>query len=78
MNIVGIIVVTLPDYTEQVATQIATLDAQIHYVTENGQLVITIEHEHDEAIHNCIAAIQTLTGVLSATLVYHQVDTPSF
>lgn len=76
MNIVGILVNTLPAYSTPIAAQIPNLGAQVHYVSAQGQLIVTIEHPQDAVVSECITQIQSLKGVLTAAMVYHQIDDP--
>lgn len=74
MNIVGLLIKTLPEHSAQVAAQLPTLGAQVHLISEQGQLVVTLEHADDKVITDCITQIQSLQGVLNAAMVYHQID----
>lgn len=78
MNIVGILVSTFPEFSLQVAAQIPRLGAQVHHISAQGQLVVTIEHPDDKGVADCITQIQTLKGVLNAAMVYHQIDDEAF
>ncbi|QLE84194.1 MULTISPECIES: chaperone NapD [Shewanella] len=47
---------------------------EIHAVTDEGKLVVTLEGETQASILDNVEAINALTGVLSSSLVYHQVE----
>ncbi len=74
MNTVGILIHTLPAYSAQIAAHLPTLGVEVHAISEQGQLVVTIEHESDAVISERINDIQSLAGVLTAALVYHHID----
>lgn len=74
MNIVGVLINTLPDYTNKVVTALKDLEIEIHGVNEKSQIVITLEQETDEMLTEQLTKIQQIKGVLTAALVYHQVD----
>ncbi len=74
MNIVGILINTLPDYTNKVVEALKKLEIEIHGVNEKSQIVITLEQETDEMLTEQLTQVQQIYGVLTATLVYHQVD----
>lgn len=74
MNIIGILVTTLPGYPLVVAGQIESLGGEVHAMTENGQLVVTLERESDAAVTECITQIQAVAGVLTAAMVYQHTD----
>ena len=52
----------------------ALAGADIHAVTDEGKLVITLEGATQGAILDNVEAINALSGVLSSSLVYHQVE----
>jgi nitrate reductase NapAB chaperone NapD len=74
MNIVGILINTLPDYTNEVVEALKKLEIEIHAVNEKSQIVITLEQETDEMLTEQLTQVQQIYGVLTAALVYHQVD----
>ena len=41
---------------------------------ERGKLVVVIEAEGEESLMASISAIESTAGVISANLVYHQID----
>jgi nitrate reductase NapD len=75
MNTVGILINTLPAYSVQIAAHLPSLSAEVHAISAQGQIVITLQHESDEFITECITQIQSLIGVLTAALVYHHSET---
>jgi nitrate reductase NapAB chaperone NapD len=74
MNIVGILINTLPNYTNKVVEALKDLEIEIHGVNEKSQIVITLEQETDEMLTEQLTQVQQIYGVLTAALVYHQVD----
>jgi nitrate reductase NapAB chaperone NapD len=74
MNIVGILINTLPDYTNKVIEALKDLEIEIHGVNEKSQIVITLEQETDEMLTEQLTKVQQIYGVLTAAMVYHQVD----
>ncbi len=74
MNTVGILINTLPAFSAQIAAQLPLLSAEVHAVSAQGQIVVTLQHESDDFITECITQIQSLMGVLTAALVYHHRD----
>jgi nitrate reductase NapAB chaperone NapD len=74
MNIVGILINTLPDYTNEVVEALKKLEIEIHAVNEKSQIVITLEQETDEMLTAQLTKVQQIYGVLTAAMVYHQVD----
>ncbi len=74
MNIVGILIGTLPEYTDYVLEHLKQLGIEVHGVNESGQIVVTLEEEHDEIITQKITQLQQIQGVLTAAMVYHQIE----
>lgn len=74
MNIVGILINTLSKHTNYVLENLKQLGIETHGVNELGQIVVTLEEEHDEVITQKITQLQQIQGVLTAAMVYHQID----
>jgi nitrate reductase NapAB chaperone NapD len=74
MNIVGVLINTLPAYTNRVVEELEKLNIEIHCVNEKSQIVITLEQETDEVLTEQLTQVQQIYGVLTAAMVYHHVD----
>ena len=66
-----------PERMDEVARAIAALDGADLHFTEAGKIIVTLEAASSGATADRLAAISRLPGVLAATLVYHEVATPS-
>ncbi|MEG0006700.1 MAG: chaperone NapD [Aeromonas sp.] len=74
-HVSSLVVLTQPPLRHELAQQIATLEgAEIHAVSDEGKLVVTLEGPSQRPIMDAIDAIQAMPGVLSAALIYHQFD----
>ena len=74
-HVSSLVVLTQPDLRHALAERIATLDgAEIHAVSEEGKLVVTLEGPSQRPIMAAIDTIQGLPGVHSAALIFHQFD----
>lgn len=74
-HVSSLVVLTQPTLRHQLAEEIAALDgAEVHAVTDEGKLVVTLEGASQRPIMAAIDAIQAMPGVLSAALIYHQFD----
>ena len=49
-------------------------DAEVSLSDPSGKLVVLLESEHEREILNTIKQIETIDGVLSASMVFHQID----
>ncbi|MGI2148880.1 chaperone NapD [Shewanella baltica] len=74
-HVTSLVVHAAPKVLQQVEANIlALMGADIHAITPEGKLVITLEGSSQRVILDNIEAINALSGVLSASLIYHQVD----
>ncbi len=74
-HITSLVVHAAPKAVSQVETNIRALTgADIHAVTDEGKLVVTLEGEKQATILDNVEAINALEGVLNTSLIYHQVD----
>jgi nitrate reductase NapD len=74
-HIISLVVQCLPDKIAAVAAAISDIpDAEIPTRDERGKLVVLIETNGEARLMERISAIESVPGVISATMVYHQVD----
>jgi periplasmic nitrate reductase NapD len=72
VNITGILVSAHPDQTETLRERLTAIaGVEVHAVTPEGHMVVTIERPTDGEMTGAFDAIHQLPGVLSAALVYH-------
>ena len=72
VNITGLIVYTRPERSDGVRAALAAIDGvDVHAVTPDGRMVVTVEQADDAAATGVLEAIPVLDGVLSTALVYH-------
>ena len=72
MNIAGVVVFSIPNAETELQSRLNSLfGVEIHAVSDEGKMVVTIENEHESDLADTVMEIQKLTGVLSASLVYH-------
>ena len=75
VHIASLVVHALPHHAMAVVAAITSLPgAQVHGVSVEGKLVVTLEAGSDATMLDQIAAIQQLDGVLTAALVYQCAD----
>ena len=56
-------------------TQLSALGGvEIHAVSNEGKIVVTLEADSDEGTVDLFERIRQLDGVMSAAMVYHQFD----
>lgn len=75
-HISSAVVSAFPERCAQIARRIAALpDTEVHYV-ENGKIVVVMEGATSGVIGGRLAEIALFDGVLSATMVFEQIDDP--
>lgn len=75
MNISGVLIHTLPEKIEAVRDALNALPGvEVHYATEEGRMVVTIEDTNAKASGDMLVKINLMDGVLNASLVYHHFE----
>jgi len=75
VNISSAIVHARPGAAEAVrALLAATAGVEVHAVSDEGKLIVTIETDGDRSMADAFESIGRLDGVLSASMVYHQTE----
>ena len=75
MNISSIIVHAQPAELLSVRSGLEQIPGvEIHAVTDDGKLVVTIETETDGETAGTFDRINTMDGVMSAAMVFHQFE----
>jgi periplasmic nitrate reductase NapD len=68
------VVRAFPEHAETVISAISAMpDVDVFY-SENGKIVIVIEGPHTRAVGERLAGIALIDGVISANLVYEQIE----
>ena len=74
-HISSIVVLCRPENFSEAQTRINEFGfADVHATDDNGKLVVVLESESQRGLLDHIEQIESINGVISATLVYHQVD----
>ena len=58
-----------------VAARVVELGCELHGEVVDGKMIVTIESDDERSIGECLTALQLLTGVYAATLVFHHFET---
>ena len=71
MSITGLVIHAAPQNCASVQTAIEALDgAEVHKVTDDGRLVVTVDNPDDGKAAQVFDSFRTIAGVLSTSLVY--------
>lgn len=75
MNITGVIVRAWPEHLAAVQAQLLDQPGvEVHAVTGDGRLVVTVEDANDHQLADRIMRFNDMQGVLSAAMIYHHYD----
>ena len=78
MSISGVVLHVRPGQVERVSEGISAMaGVEIHATTEDGRLVVTVDHPDDREASDTLVALQNTEGVLSASLVYNYFEEDS-
>jgi len=75
MHIAGVLVQTRPSDIDAVRERLSSVSGlDIHHAEDDGRLIVTIEGATRLAVADALTTLQTLDGVLAASLVYETSD----
>ena len=71
INICGVLIHAVPGQVSHVKTRLLQYEGvEVHTVTEDGRLIITIDHPDRHQMADTINQLNSVEGVLSAAMVY--------
>lgn len=74
-NVCGVLVHTRIEHIDQVRSSLLEIPGvEVHTATNNGRLVVTIEHETRQKVADTLSDFQHMNGVLSAAMIYQFSD----
>lgn len=75
INISGLLVHAQPERAQDVCKLLRQIPGvEIHAVSPEGRLVLTLENASDRDMADTFARVQALPDVLSASLIYHHAE----
>ena len=78
VHISSLVVVAMPDRQQEVCDSVESIPiAEVSRSEANGRIVVLLESAAESEIVDALTQIQLFEGVLSASLVYHQVASAS-
>jgi nitrate reductase NapD len=76
MIISGILIQARPQNATALRAQLAALPGvEVHAVSADGRLVVTVEGDDERDMTAAFARVQTLDGVHATTLIYNHIET---
>jgi len=73
-NVCGVLVMASPTVSSGVADQLNALDGVEVHANDNGKIIVTVEGPNDKNFATKISEFSNIKGVLSTSLVYHEID----
>ena len=75
MSISSLVVHALPERAEEVRANLIALEGvEVHAISDEGRMVVTVDVERDNQAADTLMDIQKQDGVLSASLIYNRFD----
>lgn len=79
VHISSLLVSARPSALDDVEQHLARISiAEVAHIDPQGKIIVTLETEDESAIVQALTDIQLIDGVVSAALVFHQVDDDEF
>ena len=74
-HVASLLVFVRADHKERIELAVRQLSGcELHASTPEGKMIVTVESSDEQDINDRLNAIQTIPGVVSAALIYHEVD----
>jgi len=75
MNISGVLVRTYPEQIDSVGKILSAMaGVEVHGNNEDGRIVVTVEQDDANQMSDMLIGMQTIPGVLAASMIYHQFE----
>ena len=75
INVCGVLIHTRTEYAEEVRAKLENEEGvEVHSVTDNGRLVVTVEKKTQQETGDTINDFQELDHVISTSVVYQYFD----
>ena len=75
MNISGVLVHAYPEQIGVVGESLIQMSGvEVHGNNDDGRIVVTVEQDDANQMSDVLTHMQTLPGVLSASMIYHQFE----
>jgi nitrate reductase NapD len=75
MNISGVLVRAFPARISPISDILRELPGvEVHGNNDDGRIVVTVEQDDANKMSDLLSHMQTLPGVLAASMIYHQFE----
>jgi len=75
MNISGVLVRVYPEHIASVGESLVAMQGvEVHGNSDDGRIVVTVEQDDANLMSDVLTNMQTIPGVLAASMIYHQFE----
>ena len=74
-HVCGVLLMSRPEHSPAVEQALQNMPGAELRANESGRIVVTVEGDEYRRCADAITQLSTLDGVVSSSLVYHQIDT---
>jgi len=75
MNISGVLVRVYPEQITSVGESLVAMQGvEVHGNSDDGRIVVTVEQDDANLMSDVLTNMQTIPGVLAASMIYHQFE----
>jgi len=75
MNISGVLVRVYPEKIASVGESLVAMQGvEVHGNSDDGRIVVTVEQDDANQMSDVLTNMQTIPGVLAASMIYHQFE----
>jgi len=75
MNISGVLVRAYPEQVISVGESLVAMQGvEVHGNSDDGRIVVTVEQDDANQMSDVLTNMQTIPGVLAASMIYHQFE----
>ncbi len=74
-QIASLLVQARPETIPELTVQLNTLEGiEVHDTDARGRMILTVEAENDSGLLGAITKVENTKGVITTSLVYHQIE----
>lgn len=74
-QIAGLMIQARPEHIKALTPSLNAINGiEVHGTSDKGRMVVTVEAENDQHLLDLISAIERREHVITASLVYHQIE----
>lgn len=72
MDISGVVVRAYPEHIDSIGKVLSAMPGvEVHGNNDDGRIVVTVEQDDANQLSDILTDMQTIPGVLAASMIYH-------